>query len=66
MIKNMMDVKLLAEYMEFPKRKVRKHLKPSNFEKMEKELLVSYADLFHITVEQLVHFNEGPVEHEEG
>ena len=66
MIKNMMDVKLLADYMELPKRKVKKHLKPSHFSTIEHELLIRYAELFNVEVKQLVNFNEGPVIHEEG
>ncbi len=66
MVKNIMDVKLLAEYMELPKRIVRRHLKPGKFNKLEAEVLQQYAELFKITIEQLVNFNEGPVSNEEG
>lgn len=64
MEKNMMDIRLLAEYMGLPKRKVRKHLKPSVFKTLEKETVEKYADVFNISPERLVHFNEAPINDE--
>ena len=53
MEKNLMDVKLLADYVGLPKRKVRKHLKPDHFNKLEDKILILYADTFGISVENL-------------
>jgi len=61
MVKNMMDVKLLAEYMEIPKRKVRRHLKLSNLEKLDQDIMEKYTEVFNITTQQLVKFNEDQI-----
>jgi plasmid maintenance system antidote protein VapI len=66
MQKNMMDVKLLAEYMEIRKRKVRRHIKPSEFTTLDRETLEKYAKVFDISVERLINFNEGQARHAEG
>jgi hypothetical protein len=58
MQKNIMDVKLLASYIGLPKWKVRRHLKPSGFTKLDAVVLRRYADLFSIPVEALTHFRE--------
>ena len=51
-----MDEKLLATYVGLPKRKVRKHLQPAGFAKMDERILCRYADLFGIPVEALTDF----------
>ena len=66
MIMNMMEIKLLAGYMEIPKRKVRKHLRPKHFILLDAGTLTRYADVFNITMDRLVHFNEQELKHEEG
>jgi len=48
MHREMMDISLLAEYMDFWKWKVKRHLKPSNFSKLNKELLEKYAEIFRL------------------
>jgi hypothetical protein len=58
MEKNIMDVKLLASYIGLPKWKVRRHLKPSGFRKLDAMVLRRYADLFSIPVEALTNFRE--------
>ena len=58
MEKNLMDVKLLADYSGLPKRKIRKHLKPANFAKLEDKILDRYAETFGITVDWLRNFRE--------
>jgi hypothetical protein len=58
MEKNLMDVKLLADYAGLPKRKVRKHLKPDQFEKLDIEILKLYTETFGISVETLLNFRE--------
>jgi hypothetical protein len=61
MQKNLMDIKLLAKYLELPKRKVRRHLNPSDFANLDNYTLSRYAEVFNITVDRLLNFNEDPV-----
>lgn len=58
MEKNLMDVKLLADYSGFPKRKVRKHLKPDHFNKLDDKILLRYAETFGISADMLRNFRE--------
>lgn len=58
MEKSMMDLRLLADYAGFPRRKVRRHLKPDRFNKLDDQILVRYAETFGITVEMLRNFPE--------
>ncbi len=58
MEKNIMSISLLAQYLELPKRKVRKHLKPGVFRKLDKKILEKYAETFTITIDELCTFNE--------
>ncbi|HEY9113494.1 MAG TPA: hypothetical protein VIN10_02265 [Bacteroidales bacterium] len=53
MEKNMMDTKLLAQYMGFWNLTVKKHLKPKNFYKLSEEIISKYADVLDITPEEL-------------
>ena len=53
MEKNLMDVKILSKYMDLSKRKVKKHLHPKGFGKLDNKLLQQYADLFNISLEEL-------------
>lgn len=53
MEKNLMDLKVLSQYVEFPKRKVKKHLLPKGFQKLDTAQLQKYADLFRISIETL-------------
>lgn len=53
MEKNLMDLKILSQYMELPKRRVKKHLLPSGFEKLEDQLIKQYADVFKISIQEL-------------
>jgi hypothetical protein len=58
MEKNLMDLKLLADYAGLPKRKVRKHLKPDRFKILDDQILLKYADTFGISIETLRNFTE--------
>jgi hypothetical protein len=58
MEKNLMDLKLLSDYTGLPKRKVRKHLKPDRFIKLEDQILIKYAETFGISVDMLRNFSE--------
>ena len=54
MEKDQMDVSLLAKYIKLPKWRVRRHLKPSVFEKLKPDMLERYASLFRIPVDELL------------
>lgn len=58
MEKNIMDIKLLADYVELPKRKVRKHLNPEKFAQLEDEILQRYAETFEISLEELKNYRD--------
>jgi hypothetical protein len=53
MVKHLMDVALLSDYAQLPKRQVKRHLTPQGFNALAPELLERYADIFGITAEQL-------------
>lgn len=53
MEKNMMDTKLLAQYMGFWNWTVKKHLKPKNFKKLSDEIVNKYAEVLDVTPEEL-------------
>jgi hypothetical protein len=50
---NLFSVKLLSSYSGIPKRRIKKHLKPDNFNQLDEETLNKYAAVFEITVEEL-------------
>lgn len=56
--KNIMDVKLVAGYMGIWSLKVRRHLKPRNFNRLSDEMLDRYAEVFNITRKQLIDLDE--------
>ncbi|MBP5692497.1 MAG: hypothetical protein J6W86_02140 [Bacteroidales bacterium] len=56
--KNMLSVRLLAEYTGIPKRKIRRHFKPENFAALDEKTLAVYADALRITVEELKNIPE--------
>lgn len=53
MIKNRMDVPILASYVGKWQWQVRRHFKPKVFRAMSEQMLQKYAEAFNITVEQL-------------
>ncbi len=53
MAKNQMDVSLLSDYAGFSKRKIKKHLNPKCFDKLNVSVLERYANLFSLTVDEL-------------
>jgi len=53
MEKTIMDPSLLAKYTGYWKWTVKKHLKPKGFNKLNKEALKKYADIFDLTVDEL-------------
>lgn len=58
MAKNQMDVKLLAKYIRLPRWKVKQHLKPDGLKSLEPALLIRYADIFNLSVDQLLKIPE--------
>lgn len=51
--KHIMDVGLLAKYMGFTKRTVKKHLNPESFKELNNSILQQYADVLCISIEEL-------------
>jgi len=47
------DLGLLTSYTGIPKRHIKKHLKPKNFNQLDEETLNKYAYAFGISVEEL-------------
>ncbi len=58
MEKNIMDMKLLSQYTGISKCRIRRHLKPKNFEKLDEEQLARYAEAFEIPSASLTKFSE--------
>jgi hypothetical protein len=54
MVRNQMTVGLLAKYMSMRRWRVKRHLKPAIFQKLAPTILKQYADIFGLTIEQLV------------
>lgn len=52
----LMDVALLAAYTGFWKITIRRHFKPSVFNKLNEKKLAIYADAFEISVQELKNF----------
>jgi len=53
MAKNLMDVKMLAQYSGISSWKVKRHFRPRVFNKLTQRILEHYAVVFKITIEQL-------------
>lgn len=53
MEKKIMDLNILASYTGYWKWTIKKHLKPSGFQKLSADKLKKYAELFEISVEAL-------------
>ena len=51
--RNLMSVGLLASYVRLPRWRVKRHLKPSVFNRLKPEILQRYADLFGLTPAEL-------------
>jgi hypothetical protein len=58
MAKNQMSTGLLAQYSGFSRWRVKRHLKPSVFKRLNSAVLKRYSDVFEITVKQLQQFPE--------
>jgi hypothetical protein len=53
MIKNRMDIAILASYVSKWQWQVKRHLKPSVFAKLDQKTLEKYASVFNISVDEL-------------
>lgn len=53
MEKNMMDPALLAQHMGSGARRIRKHLRPKDFARLDEHTLQRYAEVLQVTVDQL-------------
>lgn len=60
MVKNQMDAALLSQYSGFARWRVRRHLKPHVFSRLDSRILAVYADLFRISITQLQQVPEQP------
>ncbi|MFO7814080.1 MAG: hypothetical protein R6V21_14030 [Pelovirga sp.] len=60
MVKNQMDVSLLAQYSGFNRWRVKRHLKPQVFNRLNPKVLAVYADLFRISVARLQQVPDQP------
>ncbi len=58
MAKNQMNTGLLAQYTGFSRWRVKRHLKPAVFKRLDQAVLERYADVFEITIKQLQQFPE--------
>jgi hypothetical protein len=56
MARNLMTVGLLASYAGLSRWRVRRHLKPAGFRRLDRDLLKRYADVFGISPEALQKF----------
>lgn len=53
MVRNQMNVGLLAKYVRINRWRVKRHLKPEVFKRLKPSVLKKYAEVFEIGVEQL-------------
>ncbi len=53
-----MDVPILASYMGLWQWRVKRHFKPSVFNKLSQKMLSKYAEVFSISIEQLQDINK--------
>lgn len=58
MEKNIMAIKLLSQYTGIPRRKIKKHLKPSIFEHLDEATLKKYAEVFNLSVEEFTNIKQ--------
>jgi hypothetical protein len=58
MARCMFDVKLLSDYTDIPKRKIKAHLEPANFRELDDLTLGKYAEAFDISVDELADWSK--------
>jgi hypothetical protein len=57
MEKELLTPKRLSGFIGYSTRKIKRHLTPRGFSKISKEQLSTYANIFEITVDELINFN---------
>lgn len=60
MARHQMDVAMLARYLKLYRWRVRRHLRPEIFVRLDRSLMERYADLFRISVAELCALPERP------
>ncbi len=60
MAMNIFDLKLLSDYTGIPKKKIKSHLDPETFKKLDEETLGKYAEAFNVTPAELAAWRPGP------
>lgn len=60
MARRQMDAALLARYARLPRWRVRRHLRPEIFARLDRELLARYAEVLQLSVEELRRLPETP------
>lgn len=58
---NQMNISLLSKYVRMNRWRVKRHLKPEVFKRLKPDMLRQYAELFGITVEQLMKVPSNPM-----
>ena len=58
MARCMFDVKLLSDYTDIPKRKIKAHLEPEHFQNLDEITLAKYAEAFSVTVDELMNWSQ--------
>ena len=59
MYKRLLDPPALAQAMGIAAWRVKRHFKPAVFKKLSEKMLQEYAKIFNVTVDELIHFEEG-------
>lgn len=57
---NQMNIRLLSKYVRMNRWRVKRHLKPDVFKRLKSDRLKQYAEVFGITVEQLLKVPSDP------
>jgi hypothetical protein len=58
MYKRLLDPKALAQAMDIAVWRVKRHFKPNVFKKLDRNKLQKYAEIFNVTVDDLINFRE--------
>ena len=57
MQRSLTDIKTLSQYVGIPKWRIKRHLNPAKFNKLNNKLLQKYADFFAISIAELKDIN---------
>ena len=61
MVKNQMDITLLAKYVRLSRWRVKRHLNPAVFRRLKTSILERYAKTFNVSAEQLFDVPESSI-----